>query len=99
MKRRKEWARKAAKWISDPRSALCFAAAWMVTNGWAYAALAVGGAAGLKGLASVAGAYLALLWLPCTPEKILTVALAVWLRKALFPDGRRKERSKTLSSE
>ena len=33
----------------------------------------------------VSGAYLALLWLPLTPEKILTFAISIFLLKLLFP--------------
>ena len=34
---------------------------------------------------TVAGAYLAILWIPATPEKILTVIIAIFLLKKLFP--------------
>ena len=33
----------------------------------------------------VAGAYLAFLWLPITPEKIVTVAITILLLRVLFP--------------
>ena len=35
---------------------------------------------------AVSGAYLAFLWLPISPEKIITVAIAMWLMKVLFPN-------------
>ena len=34
---------------------------------------------------TVAGAYLAILWVPLTPEKILTIIIAMFLLKKLFP--------------
>ena len=34
---------------------------------------------------TVSGAYLAILWIPLTPEKILTVIIAMFLLKKLFP--------------
>ena len=35
---------------------------------------------------AVSGAYLTFLWLPISPEKIVTVAIAMWLMKVLFPN-------------
>lgn len=34
---------------------------------------------------AVSGAYLAFLWLPISPEKIVTVAIAIGLLRLLFP--------------
>ncbi len=34
---------------------------------------------------AVSGAYLTVLWLPISPEKILTVAIAIGLLRILFP--------------
>ena len=36
-------------------------------------------------MAAVAGAYLTFLWLPISPEKIVTVAIAITLLRFLFP--------------
>ena len=32
---------------------------------------------------------LAILWIPCTPEKIITVSISVFLLKKLFPEDER----------
>ena len=36
-------------------------------------------------MTAVGASYLAFLWLPITPEKIITIAIAVFLLKRLFP--------------
>ena len=64
---------------------LCFGFAWLITNGWSYIALAIGTAFKWTWLISVASAYLALLWVPFTPEKLITVMLAMVFMKAFFP--------------
>ena len=38
---------------------------------------------------AVAGAYLAFLWIPISPEKIVTFAIALWLMRLLFPNDER----------
>lgn len=86
MEKLKEMLPSLKSFFLDGRFALCFLLAWMITNGWAYIALAVGGAAGMKGLASAGAAYLAVLWMPFTPEKIVTFAIAAWLRKLFFAE-------------
>ena len=40
-------------------------------------------------MTAVAGAYLAFLWLPISPEKIVTVALAMGLLRLLFPNDQK----------
>ena len=37
----------------------------------------------------VAGGYLAFLWLPVSPEKIVTVAIAIALLRLLFPNDQK----------
>jgi hypothetical protein len=73
------------RFFANPRLLLCVGLAWIITNGWAYAALAVGTALGIGWLAALAGGYLAFLWMPCTPEKILTAIIAIFLLRILFP--------------
>lgn len=65
---------------------VCFGIAWMITNGWAYLGLILGSSGRLPVLTAVSSAYLAFLWLPFTAEKIVTVLIAVWLLKRLYPD-------------
>ena len=78
-------AKKALLFISNPRLLLCFGLGWMITNGWAYILLAIGTWLGIEWMAAVSGAYLALLWVPFTPEKIITCAIALALLRWLFP--------------
>lgn len=81
-----EYIKKFLLLVFNPRFLLCFGAAWMMTNGWSYVCLAVGTLLSFEWLIAVSGAYLALMWLPFTPEKIITVALAIFLLKRWFPD-------------
>ncbi len=41
---------------------------------------------GIKWMIAVGGAYMAFLWFPFTPEKIVTVFIAIWLLRLLFPN-------------
>lgn len=71
------------KTILNWKTAGCFFIVWMITNGWAYVLLGIGVLFQLKFLIAIATAYLSFLWLPFTPEKIITIAIACKLRKAL----------------
>ena len=72
--------------ITNPRFLLCAGLAWMITNGWAYVLTALGAWLGIGWMTAVGGAYLAFLWLPISPEKIVTVAIAMGLLRWLFPN-------------
>ncbi len=48
--------------------------------------LAVGTYFQIGWLITVASAYLAFLWLPISPEKIVTIGIAMGLMRMLFPD-------------
>ena len=71
---------------TNPRFLLCFGMGWIITNGWAYIMLGFGIYLGIGWMTAVGGGYLAFLWLPVTPEKIITVAIAIFLLKRLFPN-------------
>ena len=75
-----------SKLIFNWRFLLCFGLAWVITNGWSYIALSLGLALKLKWIARIAGAYIAFLWLPITPEKFITVGLALFFVKNMFPN-------------
>lgn len=81
--------KRIIQFLTNPRLLLCLLIAWFITNGWSYVALAAGTYFKIEWLAAVAGAYLAFLWLPVSPEKIVTVAIAIALMKKLFPDDRK----------
>ena len=76
---------KVFQFLLNPHLILCFGMAWMITNGWAYLGLAVGTALRCEWLTALSSAYLAFLWFPFTAEKIVTIAIAVWLLKKMFP--------------
>ena len=77
--------KKALSFILNPRALLCVAIAWLITNGWSYIMLGVGTYFDIGWMIAVSSAYLAFLWLPISPEKIVTFAIAVALLKLLFP--------------
>ena len=78
--------KKTVLFIANPRLLLCFGLGWMITNGWSYILMALGTWLQIGWMMAVSGAYLAFLWLPISPEKIVTVAIAMWLLKVLFPN-------------
>ena len=70
----KEILKKVVMFILNPRLLLCFGIAWMITNGWSYVMLALGAYFKISWMTALAAGYLALMWVPGTPEKIITVA-------------------------
>lgn len=92
------------KWLMvllNPRLLLCIFIAWMITNGWCYVFTVVGIACDLPWMVVAGGTYMSLLWVPFTPEKIITVIIAIFLMRLLFPNdektiGTLKEELKTL---
>lgn len=81
--------KKAYRFLLNPHLALCVGIAWLITNGWSYIGAALGPLLGWEWLTAVSAAYLAMLWFPFTPEKILTALIAIWLLKKLYPDDQR----------
>lgn len=76
------------KWlmvILNPKLLLCFFLAWMITNGWSYVFTALGTALDITWMTVAGTAYMGLLWVPFTPEKILTVIIALFLMRLFFP--------------
>ena len=82
----KERLKKIIEFIANPRLLLCLLIAWMITNGWSYILFGVGTYFGIHWMTAVAGAYLAFLWLPISPEKLATLTIAIALLRWLFPD-------------
>ena len=85
----KDKIKKIIQFISNPRLLLCFAIAWMITNGWSYVMLAIGTYFGISWMIAVSSAYLAFLWLPVSPEKIVTFAIAIVFMRWLFPNDQK----------
>ena len=80
---------KIIQFLLNPRLLLCVALAWMITNGWSYILMAIGTYFEIPWMMAVAGAYLAFLWLPVSPEKIATFAIAIALLRWLFPEDQK----------
>lgn len=85
----KEKLKKIIQFIANPRLLLCFGIAWLITNGWSYILLAIGTWLGIGWMVAVASGYMAFLWLPISPEKIVTVAIAIVLLRVLFPNDQK----------
>ena len=85
----REMARRWAHFLLNPRLLLCLVIAWMITNGWSYVMFGLGMLMKIHWMRVVGGAYMSFLWLPFTPEKLVTVVLAIGLMRLLYPRDRR----------
>lgn len=85
----KEILKKVVLFILNPRLLLCVGIAWMITNGWSYVLFGIGTLFEIGWMIAVSSTYMALLWFPFTPEKILTMIIAIFLLKLLFPKDER----------
>lgn len=81
----KEKVKKVVEFLLNPRFLLCFGLAWMITNGWCYIFIGVGAFYDIEWMFYVGTTYLAFLWLPITPEKIITIPMSIALLKLFFP--------------
>lgn len=81
----KEWTKKILQFLLNPRFLLCFGLAWMITNGWCYIFIGVGAFYDIEWMFITGTTYLAFLWLPITPEKIITVPMSIGFLKLFFP--------------
>ena len=81
--------RKILRFIANPRLLLCIAIAWLITNGWSYILFGLGTYFDIRWMTTVAGAYIAFLWLPVSPEKIVTFAISLVLLRLLFPNDQK----------
>lgn len=89
MKKIKNKIKKIIQFIANPRLLLCFGIAWIITNGWSYALLGIGTYYSIGWMIAIASGYLTFLWLPISPEKIVTVAIAMVLLRFLFPNDQK----------
>lgn len=84
----KEMVKCWGRFLLNPRLLLCLFIAWMITNGWSYILFGIGLFLKINWMRVVGGAYMSLLWLPFTPEKIITLMLAIVLLRLLYPRDR-----------
>ena len=80
---------KLVRFLTNPRLLLCWGLAWIITNGWSYLLLAIGTYFNITWMQIVAGGDVTFLWLPISPEKIATAALALVLLRFLFPNDQK----------
>ena len=85
----KYWIKTVIEFCLNPRLLLCFGIAWIITNGWCYIFVALGTILKINWMLAVGGAYAAALWVPFTPEKIITVIIAIALLRLLFPNDQK----------
>ncbi len=78
--------KKVLEFFLNPHLWLCLLVAWLVTNGWSYILFFCGNRFGIAWMAAISGAYITFLWLPFTPEKVVTVAIAIALLRWWFPN-------------
>ncbi len=84
--RMKQTLKTIVSFLLNPRLLLCLGIAWMITNGWSYVLMALGTRLRIDWMIAVSGAYLAFLWLPVSPEKLVTFAIAIALLRLWFPN-------------
>lgn len=85
----KEKFKTILQFILNPHFLLCFGIAWLITNGWSYIVFLLGTWLGISWMIAISGTYMALLWFPFTPEKLITVVIAMALLRLFFPNDRK----------
>lgn len=85
----KEKLKKIKDFILNPRLLLCLLIGWMITNGWSYILLTLGTIFEIEWMLAVSGGYIAFLWFPLSPEKVVTVGIAIFLMQKFFPDDKK----------
>ena len=79
----RNWWKKLKPYLTW-KMGVSFGMAWIITNGWAYLMLGAGIYWEIQWMKYVAGTYLAFLWMPFTPEKLITIPLGIFIHKILF---------------
>ena len=82
-------AKNTIELLLNPHYLLCYGIAWLITNGWAYVFTVAGSMFDISWMLAVGSGYLALIWLPLTPEKLITLAIAILLLRRLFPNDQK----------
>lgn len=85
----KRMMRRFVSFLLNPHLLICFGIAWMITNGWCYIFIALGNLFKISWMSIAGSAYAAFLWIPATPEKIVTVIISIFLLRLIFPDDKR----------
>ena len=77
--------KKIAMFLFNPRLLLCFFLAWMITNGWCYLFIFFGQLFDLTWMTVAGSVWAGVVWFPFSPEKVVTLLLAILLLRWLFP--------------
>ena len=80
---------KITQFLFNPRFLFCFGIAWLITNGWSYILFGIGTYFQIGWMLAASTAYLAFLWIPFSPEKIVTVGIAMGLLRVFFPNDKK----------
>ena len=86
------WKEKLRPWLralTNPHLLISLGIAWFLTNGWAYCAVGIGWYLDIPALLQIGSVWLGILWMPGTPEKLFTFAIAMGILRLLFPDDTR----------
>ncbi len=75
--------------LTNPHLLISLGIAWFITNGWSYVFFGVGLYLHIPWMYRIGAFWMGLLWIPGTPEKLVTFLIAIWLLKVLFPDDTR----------
>ena len=75
--------------LTNPHLLISLGIAWFITNGWSYCAIGLGAFLDIKWLFHAGTVWAGLLWLPGTPEKLVTFPIAIFILRRLFPDDTR----------
>ena len=84
MKRFFKWLWKYLRPFTNWKFLISFGLAWMITNGWSYLFVGFGIAFKIDWMLAIGSGYQAFLWLPMTPEKLVTIPMAIWFHTILF---------------
>lgn len=68
------------KFVLDWKTFLCYIPVWFIASGWTYVAIAFGS----PWLKSIGAAWLAFLWMPWCPEKLITIPITLWIKSKIF---------------
>lgn len=90
--------KKILTYLKDPKLFISFLLAWLITNGWAYIFLGLGIWLDIKWMKIVGTSYLAFLWMPFTPEKLVTIPISMFIYK-LFTKKDKKGKTEKIDEE
>ena len=89
--------RKVIIFFKDWCNAISVIIAWLITNGWGWIFMFLGRFLSINWMKYIGNAYVAFLWLPWVNEKVVTIALALLIRKILF--GKKIKKQEQLVQE